>query len=319
MGSENQNTMKLLPLLIPLSLASPPILQINNPLPSMEEAVAALQTHGALIFTGLGEEYSAALGNLNKRAPYCLEGLGLTVEMDDGSERLTVARDTVGATGPFPDCVRNEAEVVGDAFDRVDKMFSQLMRKQFGADLDVVEEENNKTKMWEEFDTKTHLHIYRRSNKMTTAPLALPYHTDNGMYVLLTPSSILPLRTISKTKEVNLLDADSSSVILLLGTGVTSWLLPQSKLYAAPHGLPALATILSPAPRTVVAGMRVAPPRSLPRSAKPDTAASFWSHFSAPLETETGATLERMLRQRRSAEADNSNCSQDWPHACEHE
>merc|ERR1711973_48876 len=319
MGSENQNTMKLLPLLIPLSLASPPLLQINNPLPSMEEVVAALQTHGALIFTGLGEEYSAALGSLSKRAPYCLEGRGLTVEMDDGSERLTVARDTVGATGPFPDCVKNEADVISDAFDRVDKVFSQLMRKNYGADLDVVEEENNATKVWEELDTKTHLHVYRRSNKMTTAPLALPYHTDNGMYVLLTPSSILPLRTISKTREVNMLDADSSSVILLLGTGVTSWLLPQSKLYAAPHGLPALATILSPAPRTVVARMRVAPPRSLPRSAKPDTAASFWSHFSAPLETETGATLERMLRQRRSAEADNSNCSQDWPHACEHE
>ena len=215
--------MKLLPLLIPLSLASPPLLQINNPLPSMEEVVAALQTHGALIFTGLGEEYSAALESLSKRAPYCLEGRGLTVEMDDGSERLTVARDTVGATGPFPDCVRKEAEVVGDAFDRVDKVFSQLMRKQFGADLDVVEEENNKTKVWEELDTKTHLHVYRRSNKMTTAPLALPYHTDNGMYVLLTPSSILPLRTISKTREVNLLDADSSSVILLLGTGVTSF------------------------------------------------------------------------------------------------
>jgi len=311
--------MKLLLLLLPLSLSSPPIIQINEPLPQVEDLVEALKTDGALIFTGLGEKYSAALGNLKKRAPYCLDGLGLTVEMDDGSERLTVARDTLGATGPFPDCVRNEAEVVGDAFDRVDKVFSQLMRKKFGADLDVVEEENNATKMWEEFDTKTHLHVYRRSNKMTTSPLALPYHTDNGMYVLLTPSSILPLRTISRTREVNRLDADSSSVILLLGTGVTSWLLPESKLYAAPHGLPALATILSPAPRTVVARMRVAPPRSLPRSANPDTAASFWSHFSAPLETETGATLERLLRQRRSAEADNSNCSQDWPHACEHE
>merc|ERR1712114_70916 len=97
----------------------------------------ALQSQGALIFTGLGKEYSKALDRLNRRAPYCLEGRGLTVEMDDGSERLTVARDTVGATGPFPDCVRSEAEVVGDAFDRVDKVFSELMRKNFGADLDV--------------------------------------------------------------------------------------------------------------------------------------------------------------------------------------
>merc|ERR1712227_993707 len=296
MGSEDQNTMKLLLLLLPLSHASPPIIQINEPLSQVEDLVEALKTDGALIFTGLGEKYSAALGNLNKRAPYCLEGLGLTVEMDDGSERLTVARDTVGATGPFPDCVRKEAEVVGDAFDRVDKVFSQLMRKNYGGDLDVVEEENNKTKIWEEFDTKTHLHVYRRSNKMTTAPLALPYHTDNGMYVLLTPSSILPLRTISKNGEVNLLNTDSSSVILLLGTGVTSWLLPDRKLYAAPHGLPALATILSPAPRTVIARMRVAPPGSLPSGAR-KTSPTFASHFAAPLESETGATLARLVRQ----------------------
>merc|ERR1719244_808602 len=175
--------MKLLLFLLPLNLASPPIIQMNEPLPQVEDLVEALKTDGALIFTDLGEKYSAALESLNRRAPYCLEGRGLTVEMDDGSERLTVARDTVGATGPFPDCVRLEADVVSDTFDRVDKVFNQLMRQNFGADLDVVEEENNATKAWGEFDTKTHLHVYRRSNKMTTAPLALPYHTDNGMYV----------------------------------------------------------------------------------------------------------------------------------------
>merc|ERR1711963_50376 len=293
MGSENQNTMKLLPLLIPLSLASPPLLQINNPLPSMEEVVAALQTHGALIFTGLGEEYSAALESLSKRAPYCLEGRGLTVEMDDGSERLTVARDTVGATGPFPDCVKNEADVISDAFDRVDKVFSQLMRKQFGADLDVVEEENNKTKTWEELDTKTHLHVYRRSNKMTTAPLALPYHGQRDVraaHPLLHPPA--PHHLQERRSQ------------------------PERKLYAAPHGLPALATILSSAPRTVIARMRVAPPGSLPSGAR-KTSPTFTSHFAAPLESETGATLARLVRQKRHTEGDTSGCSQEWPHAFE--
>ena len=116
------------------------------------------------------------------------------------------------------------------------------------------------TKVWEEFDSKTHLHVYRRSSEVTMAPLALPYHTDNGMYVLLTPSSILPLRTIDQRGEMSLLDSNSSSVNLLLGTGLTSWLMPESGLYAAPHGLPALATILSPGPLTVMARMRVAPP-----------------------------------------------------------
>merc|ERR1719193_3099870 len=310
--------MKLLLLLIPLSLASPHLIQIDGPLPPVHEVMGALQSEGALIFTGLGEEYSAALESLSRRAPYCLEGRGLTVEMDDGSERLTVARDTVGATGPFPDCVRNEADVVGGAFDRVDKVFNQLMRQQFGKNLDVVEEERNVTKVWEEFDTKTHLHVYRRGNKVTTAPLALPYHTDNGMYVLLTPSSILPLRAIDRTGEVSLLDSGSSSVILILGTGVTSWLMPDSGLYAAPHGLPALATILSPAPRTVMARMRVAPPGSLPSSSDHSTSsATFWTHFSAPFETEMGSTLQRLIRQKRHTEGDTSDCSHEWTHACE--
>ena len=241
--------MKLLLLLLPLSLASPPLIQMDGPLPPVDEVMAALQSEGALIFTGLGEKYSLALASLSKRAPYCLkEHQSLKVEMDDGSERLTVARDTLAATGgAFPDCVRLEAEVVGEAFDKVDKLFSQMMRQQFGEKLDVVEEERNETKVWEDFDSKTHLHVYRRSNKVSSAVMALPYHTDNGMYVLLTPSSILPLRAIDRRGEVSLLDSDSSSVILILGTGLTSWLVPDSGLYAAPHGLPALATMFSSA------------------------------------------------------------------------
>merc|ERR1719237_1272243 len=165
--------MNFLLLLLPLSLASPPTIQMDGPLPPLEEVMAALQSEGALIFTGLGEEYSLALASLSRRAPYCLEQTGLKVEMDDGSERLTVARDTVSATGAFPDCVKLEADVVSDAFDRVDKVFNQMMRQQFGKDLNVVEEEKNVTKVWEEFDSKTHLHVYKRSNKVTTAPLAL--------------------------------------------------------------------------------------------------------------------------------------------------
>merc|ERR1711862_1015942 len=63
-------------------------------------------------------------------------------------------------------------------------------------------------------------------------------------------------------------------------------------------------------PRTVMARMKVAPPQSLPQ-AGPKT--SFDSHFSAPLETEGGSTLVRLMKQR-SAEPDNhgSQCSQSW-------
>ena len=88
----------------------------------------------------------------------------------------------------------------------------------------------------------------------------LPYHTDSGMYVLLTPSDLLHVNAISKngdfhvrnhcyqsldpkqhhhcstwiiTKTISIstiliqvLNTGDDSVILILGTGLTSWLLP---------------------------------------------------------------------------------------------
>ena len=135
---------------------------------------------------------------------------------------------------------------------------------------------------------------------------------DNGLYVLLTPSDNLPLRSISSDGSVNLFPG-KDSVILILGTGLTQWLLPDEDLYAAPHALPALSNSLTPAPRTVMARMKVAPPRSVPHAG---SKMSFDSHFSAPFETESGPTLAR-LRKQRSAEPHNdlSQCSQSWTHA----
>ena len=64
--------MKLFLLLIPFSLASPPLIPVEGPLPPVDEVLAALRSQGALIFTGLGEEYGAALDSLARRAPFCL-------------------------------------------------------------------------------------------------------------------------------------------------------------------------------------------------------------------------------------------------------
>merc|ERR1711862_53231 len=113
----------------------------------------------------------------------------------------------------------------------------------------------------------------------------------------------------SRDGSINLFPG-TDNVILILGTGLTQWLLPGEDLHAAPHALPALSNSLTPAPRTVMARMKVAPPQSLPQ-AGPKT--SFDSHFSAPLETEGGSTLVRLMKQR-SAEPDNhgSQCSQSW-------
>ena len=294
----------LLILLLPSSLASLPSISINE-LPSTS-LLASLGSQGVLVVKDLGPGYTAALQSLRRTAPSCLEE-SLRVTMEDGSQRFTTARDTVSQKQAFPPCVREEVEVITAAFDRVDKLFSSLLRAEFGQQLDVVEQEGNKTRHWEKMDSKTHLHVYKQTSTPASSLMTLPYHTDNGLYVLLTPSPLLPLRVLTPGGAVASLHTDDSSVLLLLGTGLTSWLLPNASLHAAPHGLPALHTALSPAPRTVLARMRVAPTLSRPATA-PD-APNFWTHFSAPLEQEQGATLHRLRKQR------SAGCSQDWPHA----
>jgi len=305
----------LLLLLLSPVLALLPVLDLSSPSspPSSQSLISSLRTDGVLVLTGLGPEYSRALSSLRERAPSCLSE-SLQVRLDDGSERLTTARDTDTRTQPFPPCVREEVDTITATFDLVDTVVSDILRKEFGQSLDMVEVKDggNVTREWEDVDRKTHLHVYRQTDTTFPTSLALPYHTDNGLYVLVTPSSTLPLRSLSRDGSLQILNPGDSSILLLLGTGLTSWLLPQGNLHSPTHAVPALSTSLSTEPRTVLARMAVAPALAIPSTA-PALAPTFWSHFSAPLDTEQGATLAR-LRKQRSID----DCSQDWPHACEH-
>jgi len=293
-----------------------PTISMSQPAESSSTILMqALRHHGAVVFTDLGEEYTTAIERMTEKAPSCLDG-ALQVTMDDGSQRFTLARDSLSSTHPLPDCLAKEAAVITDAFDKVDEVFSQVLKQAFGAKLDVFDPALNRVTPWEDYNSKTHLHVYSRSQQPNTASFSLPFHTDNGLYVLLTPSDNLPLRSISSDGSVNLFPG-KDTVILILGTGLTRWLLPKEGLYAAPHALPALSNSLTATPRTVMARMKVAPPLSLPL-AGPQV--PFDDHFSAPFQTETGKTLAR-LRKQRSAQYGTSteDQCQVWPHACTHD
>ena len=107
------------------------------------------------------------------------------------------------------------------------------------------------------------------------------------------------------------LSTGDDTVLLLLGTGLTAWLLASSVslYYTVPPTILAslYTTSLHGSHRTVVARMTVAPAASLPSSSP--SSPTFDSHFSVPLTEEKGLTLAT-LRKARSA-----SCSQDWPHA----
>jgi len=293
-------------LIVGLSEARFPVIQLNSQLLPVSPPSESDLKSGGLIFSGVGDDYMRAVSRLQEQEKDCLnsDGAGLRVNLQDGSNRLTVARDTIITTHPFPDCVKDDVEIVGGVFDKLRTVVNKLMRNQFGDKIDVVE--NGEKRKFDTLDSKTHLHLYSKSDKDGDDDLALPYHTDNGLYLFLTPSSQLPLLSVGRDGAVHKLDTGNNTVILLLGTGLTSWLLGDEGLYSPPHAVPSLPLNSL---RTVMARMVVAPPTA---TLLHDPTADFWSHFSAPLQTEQGHTLAR-LRVQRSAD-----CSQDWPHACSH-
>jgi len=287
-----------------------PSFPLSSP-PPLHEVMSSLREHGMLIFTGIGDNYVSAIQKLRMEAPRCLED-AMSVEMEDGSQRFTTGRDSMGSSQPFPPCLSAEVDIVTDAFDKVDTVFHRMLRQQFGQrlDLTVGEAAKEEKKKWENLDTKTHVHVYKATGRQTNATETLPHHTDNGMYVLVTPSDLLHLNAIAKNGDSHVLNTGDDSVILILGTGLTSWLLPGEGLHAAPHALPSIESILEP--RSVVARMRVAPDDSTP-SALP-SAPAFRTHFRSPLLTESGATLDRLKRQREGMGPED--CSLEWMHAC---
>ena len=88
----------------------------------------------------------------------------------------------------------------------------------------------------------------------------IPFHKDSGFILLLTPFPMHPL--IIKDKYGETLSTDGlkeDSVIVILGTGITEWLLGGGghSFHAASHAVAALDNQLSS--RAVVARMKVVP------------------------------------------------------------
>jgi hypothetical protein len=150
---------------------------------------------------------------------------------------------------------------------------------------------------------------------------------DNGLYLLVTPSSALPLLLQSRYgTPVSTHRLSPDSVLVLLGRGLTHWLLKKEgeisgSLFFTPgrHAVPSLTGGAVPT-RTIVARMKIAPPaaRPLGRPQADPFSAIFMGNPAATRHPaslcEYGAPLtekeSRAGRARRSPDA----C---WPHAGE--
>ena len=277
---------------------------------SPEEFLTSLAESGTFVFTGLGREYTEAIKNLRKNSPKCLEE-ALEIELEDGSRRFTIARDSDSDVRPFPPCLMEHILIITKYFDKVDNFVMEMLKGTFNKSLDIFYK--NATHELEDLPTKSHLHVYQKDPKTfsSESSLSLPFHTDNGLYLLLTPSNFLPLRTINRNSTISDLYSEDDSIIFLTGSGLTFWLLPEDDLYAPPHAVPSLTNSISKVQsRTVFARMKVAPLEATSRNSEQPFGLHFSSSLSGPTTSLKNAGEERhQARMRRQLH----DISQHWP------
>ena len=267
----------------------------------------ALREVGGLAVTGLRRpDYSSAVQRLREVAPNCLRANTVgddaenhmpvrQVELEDRGRRLSLVRmedPEDKSTDEWPDCLRAEMAAVTSTFDQVEQELVAALGRLLGNQTLLVAtpaaaDGSLAIRKLSDLAAKTHVHVYDNNiigggevgNGEDTEILSLPYHVDNGLYLLLTPSPIRPLRLRSRSGQTVRTDTtnDDDAVIFLLGRGVTDWLLQGNTndekelgrgryrhLVPALHAVPSLRGTPPTTTRTVVARMRVAPLNAMP-------------------------------------------------------
>lgn len=92
--------------------------------------------------------------------------------------------------------------------------------------------------------------------------MMVPFHIDNGMYLIITPFPGHGLKIQTSSGEI--IDTDElgyDSIIVLMGRGLTDWLLvdhpKQEMFHAVPHAVDTLGSEMST--RVIYARMKIAP------------------------------------------------------------
>jgi len=223
-----------------------------------------ISTQGALAVTGMPQEYRQAVTNLKRVAPGCLEQLNYPqFYLPDGSQRRTFAKSSED-TGEYPECIKEHSETVSKHLDMVDVLMSRIVTNIAGEQqLEWRTKENNIRGNFSTLMYKEHIHVYQPVESLDDDNVyAAPFHTDNGLLLLITPFQEHPLLIKNKMGHiVNTGEVGDDSLLVLVAAGLPKWLLKNtevaSKFFPVPHAVPSLVNDISS--RTVFARMKVVP------------------------------------------------------------
>eukprot|EP00092_Neocalanus_flemingeri_P002133 GFUD01002273.1.p1 GENE.GFUD01002273.1~~GFUD01002273.1.p1 ORF type:complete len:546 (-),score=175.52 GFUD01002273.1:534-2171(-) len=228
-----------------------------------------LSSQGSLAVTSLPKDYSQAVRNIKRSAPACLEQLNYPqFYLPDGSQRRTFASGS-DEQEDYPDCIREDSETVAKHLDTVDVLMSRLIADIAGPENLVWKTQNDQNVR--NFSTalfKDHIHVYKPVEGLNDdSGYAAPFHTDNGLLLMITPFQEHPLQMKNKMGEiVETGEIGEDAVLILLASGLPQWLLrgtkSSSKFFPVPHAVPSLVNDVSS--RTVFARMKVVPMDAYP-------------------------------------------------------
>merc|ERR1719367_174672 len=231
----------------------------------------------AFVVSDVDDTYSRAVRKFQSRAPSCVNTLDKSeifkLPLNENSHRITYAT----ITKSFPDCL--DHDIISDTFDQVDALVTKLIEALAKKTLDY-ELDGDVYNLFEA-PTKDHVHVYfnnitsygnpniERENSNRNNEFMVPFHVDNGLYLLITPFSNHGLEIeLSNGEVISTSDVDSNSIIVLFGRGLTDWMLQNSgqcrtKFFPAPHAVP---SFVSPkiSYRSVYARMKIAPYEAIP-------------------------------------------------------
>merc|ERR1712080_718882 len=200
----------------------------------------ALHQVGAIAVDGLSAEYVRALESLRTSAPNCLEG-SLRVKLNDAVERFSHVQPNGEEA---PKCVKADYDAIISTFDKVENEITGALANILGNSTLLVKE-GSQIKELSELETKTHLHVYINNqvgDAPITNPFSLPFHQDNGIFLMLTPSDKLPVvlkdlqgRPVFTDRlgsdavmctGTNTFKVSSSQLLSSLSTTQNAWIMP---------------------------------------------------------------------------------------------
>ncbi len=189
---------------------------------------------GAFVLDDLGGEvYHAALEDLAKSAPSCFEQhLGGDVKaalLDDGVRRLTSATASV-LDKKHPDCV--DVEIVEKVLDLAEKVVHKVIAAMNGGEDFTFYDAGGKLTKLSEAPHLDHIHIYQKPEYDEESELGLftvPYHRDNGILLLITPTPEHPL--LVRDVHGYEFEASNGDVAVLFGRAMEEWLLQGKEVH----------------------------------------------------------------------------------------